>query len=125
MSLPLDGLLVADFSRVLAGPYAAMLLGDLGARVVKVEHPKGGDDTRAWGPPWTDNSAAYFESVNRNKESVVLDLADPADLAVARRLAERADVLIENFRPGTMRRYGLGYDDVRAANPGVVYCSIT
>src|SRR5690606_19018902 len=78
-----------------------------------------------WGPPWTDNSAAYFESVNRNKESVVLDLADPADLAVARRLAERADVLIENFRPGTMRRYGLGYDDVRAANPGVVYCSIT
>jgi formyl-CoA transferase len=125
MTLPLDGLLVADFSRVLAGPYATATLGDLGARVIKVERPDGGDDTRAWGPPWTSNSASYFESANRNKESVTLDFKDPGDRALAQRLAQRADVLIENFRPGKMEKYGLGFTQVRASNPRVVYCSIT
>lgn len=128
---PLDGILVADFSRVLAGPLAGMTLADLGARVIKVERPGSGDDTRAWGPPWSAHpadetrSATYFESVNRNKESVALDLKDPADLDRARRLAARADILIENFLPGTLDALGLGYDDVARTNPGVVYVSIT
>jgi len=125
MTLPLDGILVADFSRVLAGPLASATLGDLGARVVKVERPGSGDETRSWGPPWTDNSAAYFESANRNKESIVLDLGDPADQGMARELARRADVVIENFRPGALARFGLDYERVREGNPGVVYCSVT
>ena len=125
MTAPLDGVVVADFSRVLAGPYATMLLADLGATVIKVERPEVGDDTRAWGPPWTEESSSYFESVNRSKLSVVLDLSDPADLAVARSLAAKADVVIENFRAGTMGRYGLDHASVAAGNPGVVYCSIT
>ena len=121
----LDGLLVADFSRVLAGPYATMLLGDLGADVVKVEHPTG-DDTRRWGPPWTpDGESTYFVGVNRNKRSLALDLSDAADLVVARELAARADVLVENFKPGGLDRFGLGYDAVRAVNPSVVYASIS
>ena len=121
----LDGLLVADFSRVLAGPYATMLLADLGAEVVKVERPGGGDDTRSWGPPYDDGEATYFLGVNRNKRSIALDLTDPADLELARDLARRADVLVENFRPGTMDRLGLGHDDLRGHNPGLVYCSVT
>ncbi|WP_156325578.1 CaiB/BaiF CoA transferase family protein [Nonomuraea sp. SBT364] len=122
----LDGLLVADFSRVLAGPYATMLLADLGADVVKVERPGGGDDTRSWGPPHdADGVATYYLAVNRNKRSIALDLRDPGDLEVARALAARADVLVENFRPGTMDRLGLGYDTLRALNPGLVYCSVT
>jgi formyl-CoA transferase len=125
MTLPLDGVLVADFSRVLAGPFATAMLADLGARVIKVERPGTGDDTRTWGPPWTDNSASYFESANRSKESVALDLADPGDVQLARELARRADVFVENFRPSALDRYGLGYEQVRAGNPGVVYCSIT
>ncbi|MGW2143221.1 CaiB/BaiF CoA transferase family protein [Nonomuraea bangladeshensis] len=120
----LDGLLVADFSRVLAGPYATMLLADLGAEVVKVERPGAGDDTREWGPPYgPDGEATYFLGVNRNKRSIALDLR--ADAEVARALAARADVLVENFRPGTMDRLGLGYDALRELNPGLVYCSIT
>ncbi|MGN6244548.1 MAG: CaiB/BaiF CoA transferase family protein [Motilibacteraceae bacterium] len=121
----LDGLLVADFSRVLAGPYATMLLADLGADVVKVEHPDG-DETRAWGPPWgPDGTSTYFLSVNRNKRSVVLDLRTPDGLRAARALAARADVVVENLRPGAMDRLGLGYDDVRAVNPRVVYGSVS
>lgn len=122
---PLDGLLVADFSRVLSGPLAAATLADLGARVIKVERPGGGDDTRAWGPPWTENSAAYFESANRGKESVTLDLHAPDDLALGVALARRADVVIENFRVGALGRRGLGYEQVRRHNPRVVYCSIS
>ncbi|MDF2704995.1 MAG: carnitine dehydratase [Nonomuraea muscovyensis] len=125
MSGALSGLLVADFSRVLAGPYATMLLADLGADVVKVERPGTGDDTRSWGPPHAGDDSTYFLAVNRNKRSIALDLRDPADLEVARALACRADVLVENFRPGTMDRLGLGYDALRAANPGLVYCSVT
>ncbi|HET9692242.1 MAG TPA: CoA transferase [Acidimicrobiales bacterium] len=129
---PLHGVLVADFGRVLAAPYATMLLADLGADVVKVEAPGRGDDTRAWGPPWAPGQAdgavgdaTYYLSVNRNKRSIDLDLANPADRALASELARRADVVVENLKPGGMARYGLGYDDVVATNPSVVYCSVT
>ena len=121
---PLSGLLVADFSRVLAGPYATMLLADLGADVVKVEAPVG-DDTRAWMPPVRDGVSTYYLAINRNKRSVVLDLKDDVDVVLAGELAGRADVMIENFRPGGLDRFGLGYDDVAAGNPGVVYASIS
>jgi crotonobetainyl-CoA:carnitine CoA-transferase CaiB-like acyl-CoA transferase len=121
---PLSGLLVADFSRVLAGPYATMLLADLGAEVIKVEAPAG-DDTRAWAPPVRDGVSTYYLAVNRNKRSVVLDLKDDVDVVLARELAGRADVMIENFRPGGLDRFGLGYDDVATGTPGVVYASIS
>ena len=121
----LDGLLVADFSRVLAGPLAAMTLGDLGADVIKVE-PPGGDETRGWLPPVDgEGRSTYFLSVNRNKRSVVFDLKDVDDLALARELVSRVDVVIENFRPGTMARFGLDYGAVQSTNPRVVYCSIS
>lgn len=122
----LDGVVVADFSRVLAGPYATMMLADLGARVIKIERPGAGDDTRAWAPPRdAHGTATYFNAVNRNKESVVLDLADPAGRAAALRIVADADVVVENFRAGTMERLGLGYDDLRRVRPDLVYCSIT
>jgi len=121
---PLAGLLVADFSRILAGPYSTMLLADMGAEVVKVEGP-GGDDTRTWQPPVRDGISTYYLGVNRNKRSVKLDLKDPGDLALAHELARRADVLIENFKPGGLARFGLDYDAVAAANPAVVYASIS
>ena len=122
---PLDGLLVADFSRVLAGPLASMFLADLGATVVKVERPGAGDDTRSWGPPWVGTATTYYTSVNRNKRSVVLDLADPADLRLAGRLARRADVLLENYRPGKFAEFGLDAAALAGDNPGLVYCSIS
>jgi len=125
VGMPLDGVVVADFSRVLAGPLAGVQLADLGATVIKVERPGTGDDTRGWGPPWTANSSSYFECANRSKRSVVLDLGDPADQALARELARRADVLVENFRAGALRRRGLDYESVRAENPGIVYCSVS
>ncbi|HET8969530.1 MAG TPA: CoA transferase, partial [Candidatus Nanopelagicales bacterium] len=126
MTEQLAGLVIADFSRVLAGPYATMLLADLGAEVVKVERPGPGDDTRSWGPPYAaDGVSTYFHSVNRGKTSVRWDLKDPGDLAAARALALRADVLVENFKPGTMDRLGLGYAALAAENPELVYCSIT
>jgi crotonobetainyl-CoA:carnitine CoA-transferase CaiB-like acyl-CoA transferase len=121
---PLAGLLVADFSRVLAGPYATMLLADLGAEVIKVEGP-GGDDTRTWQPPVRDGVATYYLGVNRNKRSVALDLKDPADAELARELARRADVFVENFKPGGLSRFGLDHSSVSATNPGVVYASIS
>ncbi len=125
---PLSGLLVADFSRILAGPYATMLLADMGADVVKVEGPRG-DDTRTWMPPVRSTDAGevstYYLGINRGKRSIALDLRDEAEAQTARELARRADVVIENFKPGGMAKYGLGYDDVRAANPGVVYASIS
>ncbi len=121
---PLAGLLVADFSRILAGPYATMLLADLGAEVVKVEAP-GGDDTRSWQPPVRDGISTYYLAVNRNKRSIALDLKDPEDLAAAQELARRADVLLENFKPGGLARFGLDYDSVNASNPRVVYASIS
>lgn len=121
---PLAGLLVADFSRILAGPYATMLLADMGAEVVKVEGPDG-DDTRTWMPPVRDEVSTYYLGVNRGKRSIALDLRDEGDAAVARELAHRADILIENFKPGGMAKYGLDFDSVRAANPGIVYASIS
>jgi len=124
----LEGLLVADFSRVLAGPLCTQTLGDLGADVVKVERggrDGHGDDTRTWGPPFVEQGATYYLGLNRNKRSITLDLSDPEDARLARRLADRADVLVESFRPGTIDRLGLGYDAVAATNPGVVYCSIS
>lgn len=123
MSGPLDGILVADFSRVLAGPYCTMLLGDMGATVVKVESP-GGDDTRTWMPPTRDGISTYYLGINRNKKSVAFDLKDPEDLRLAQRLAGRADVVIENFKPGGLGRFGLDYAAVSAANPAVIYASI-
>jgi crotonobetainyl-CoA:carnitine CoA-transferase CaiB-like acyl-CoA transferase len=122
---PLEGIRVLDLSRILAGPLATMVLGDLGADVVKVERPGSGDDTRHWGPPFVGEDAAYFLSVNRNKRSIAVDLQTPEGADVVRRLADRSDVLIENFRPGLMTRFGLGLEDLRRANPGLVTCSLT
>jgi crotonobetainyl-CoA:carnitine CoA-transferase CaiB-like acyl-CoA transferase len=122
---PLAGLLVADFSRVLAGPYATMLLADMGADVVKVEGPPTGDETRSWLPPEREGVSTYYLGINRGKRSVVLDLRDEADLAAARELARRADVVIENLKPGGMKRFGLDFESVRSDNPTVVYASIS
>ena len=124
-SLPLAGVRVADFSRVLAGPLATMLLADLGADVVKVERPGSGDDSRAWGPPFVGEDAAYFLALNRNKRSVVLNLETERDRNQARRLALSSDVLVENFRPGLMTRFGLDYHTLSADKAELVYCSLT
>lgn len=122
----LGSLRVLDFSRVLAGPFTTMMLGDLGATVTKIERPGSGDDTRAWGPPYDSaGEATYFQSVNRNKSSIALDLSDPDDNAEAHRLALEADVLVENFRPAVMERLGLDYARLSPQNPGLIYCSIT
>jgi len=126
MSGALDGIVVADFSRVLAGPYATMLLGDLGAEVIKVERAGVGDDTRGWGPPFDPTGmATYFGSINRNKSSLFLDLGSDDGMSQARALAHRADIMIENFKPGAFDRMGLGYEAISAVNPGVIYCSIS
>lgn len=121
---PLSGLLIADFSRVLAGPYATMLLADLGAEVVKVEGPQG-DETRTWMPPVRDDVSTYYLGINRGKRSIGLNLREEDDARLGRELARRADVLIENFKPGGLTRYGLDYDSVSTANPGIVYASIS
>jgi crotonobetainyl-CoA:carnitine CoA-transferase CaiB-like acyl-CoA transferase len=130
VSGPLDGVLVVDLTRALAGPHAGMMLGDLGARVVKVESPGSGDDTRGWGPPFVqpetgDRESTYFLSTNKNKESVTLDLKDDADKELLRELVRRADVLLENFRPGTLARLGFGTDVLEALNPRLVTLSIS
>jgi crotonobetainyl-CoA:carnitine CoA-transferase CaiB-like acyl-CoA transferase len=122
---PLSGLLVLDFTRVLSGPYCTMLLADMGARVIKLEQPGRGDDTRAWGPPFINGESAYFLSINRNKESLTLDLKNAAARPVLDSLLERADVLVENFRPGTMDRLGLSYEALTERYPRLVYCSIS
>jgi crotonobetainyl-CoA:carnitine CoA-transferase CaiB-like acyl-CoA transferase len=121
---PLAGIVVADFSRILAGPYCTMLLADLGATVIKVESPAG-DDTRSWSPPSRGDDATYYLAINRNKSSIALDLKDADDLAVAHRIADRADVFIENFKPGGLARFGLDYDSVAGRNPGIIYSSIS
>lgn len=121
----LDGVRIADFGRVLAAPYATMLLADLGAEVIKVERPVSGDETRTWGPPWSEGESTYFLSVNRNKTSRVLDLKTADGRGEARRLVASCDVVIENFRSGTMEKVGLGYEQVFELNPSLVYCSVT
>lgn len=126
MGASLGNLQILDFSRILAGPLATMLLGDLGATVIKVERPGVGDDTRSWGPPYDETGeATYFLAVNRNKESVAIDLQDDMGRARAVALAAEVDVIVENFRPGVMERLGLGYEDLLPRNPGLVYCSLT
>ncbi len=132
MTRPLSHIRVLDLTRVLAGPWAAQNLADLGAEVIKIERPGTGDDTRAWGPPWLldregkeTRESAYYLSVNRGKKSVTLDLSRPEGQRIARALAAKCDVVIENYKVGTLARYGLGYADLRAVNPGIVYCSVT
>jgi formyl-CoA transferase len=125
MAGPLTGTRVLDLTRALAGPYCTLLLGDMGADVIKVELPVSGDETRQWGPPFVDGESSYFMSVNRNKRSITLDLKSADGLNALRRLIERSDVLVENFRPGTMDRLGLGYPQVRALNPSLVFCAIS
>jgi crotonobetainyl-CoA:carnitine CoA-transferase CaiB-like acyl-CoA transferase len=129
---PLEGIRVLDLTRVLAGPWAAQNLADLGAEVIKVERPKKGDDSRAFGPPWLKDAqgrdtaeSAYFACANRGKKSLTLDLAHPRGQAIARELAAKSDVLLENFKFGDLERYGLGYAQLREANPGLIYCSVT
>lgn len=129
MSGPLDGTLVLDLSRVLAGPWASQALADLGARVIKVERPGQGDDTRSWGPPWLGDGekreSAYFLSANRGKESIAIDFKDPRGQAVILKLAAKADILIENYKPGSLEAYSLDYASVSLINPAIVYCSIS
>jgi crotonobetainyl-CoA:carnitine CoA-transferase CaiB-like acyl-CoA transferase len=125
MAGPLSGTRVIDLTRALAGPYCTLLLGDMGADVVKIELPGTGDETRQWGPPFVAGESSYFMSVNRNKRSVTLDLKSEAGLNALRRLTERADVVVENFRPGTMERLGLGYESLKAKNPSLVFCAVS
>ena len=132
MAGPLSHVRVLDLSRVLAGPWAAQNLGDLGAEVIKIERPGSGDDTRGWGPPYLKDAggkdtpeAAYFASVNRNKKSVTLDIGKPGGQAIVRELAAKCHVVIENYKVGTLARYGLGYEDLKQINPAIVYCSVT
>src|SRR6266498_2010486 len=122
---PLDGIRVLDLTRVLAGPYCTVFLGDLGAEVVKVEQPGVGDDTRGWGPPFTGGESAYFLCINRNKKSITIDLKSSEGVNLVRRLAGSADVLIENFRPGTMERLGLAEENLRSLNPTLIYASLS
>jgi formyl-CoA transferase len=122
---PLDQVRVLDLTRVVAGPYCAMFLGDLGAEVVKIEQPGVGDDTRGWGPPFTGGQSAYYLCINRNKKSLTLDLKSAEGVKLLRRLAKAADVVIENFRPGTMERLGLGEKELREINPRIIYASLT
>jgi crotonobetainyl-CoA:carnitine CoA-transferase CaiB-like acyl-CoA transferase len=126
MASALADLRIVDFSRVLAGPLATMVLADLGAEVIKVERPGSGDETRNWGPPYDETGmSTYFQSINRNKASIVLDLGEGADIERARELVAEADVVVENFRPGVMDGRGLGFEQLHAGNPALIYCSIT
>src|SRR5215813_12364048 len=132
MARPLSHIRVLDLTRVLAGPWAAQNLADLGAEVIKVERPGSGDDTRSWGPPFLKDKegketreSAYFLSVNRGKKSVTLDISDPEGARIAGALAAKCDVLLENYKVGGLAKYGLGYNEMKAVNPGIVYCSVT
>jgi formyl-CoA transferase len=125
MAGPLKGVRVLDLSRVLAGPFCAMILGDLGAEVIKVERPGVGDETRAWGPPYVGGESAYYLCANRNKKSITLNLKTEEGRRILRELILRSDVVIENFRTGTMEGWGLGYEDLKPLHPGLIYCKIT
>jgi crotonobetainyl-CoA:carnitine CoA-transferase CaiB-like acyl-CoA transferase len=121
----LDNILVVDLSRALAGPYCTMLLGDMGATVLKIEEPCGGDDSRLWGPPFLEDESAYFLSINRNKKSLTLNLKNPQGIEILKKLILKADILVENFKPGTMKKMGLDYESVHKLNPSLIYCSIS
>jgi crotonobetainyl-CoA:carnitine CoA-transferase CaiB-like acyl-CoA transferase len=121
----LDGIRVLDLSRVLAGPWCTMILADLGAEVIKIENPKGGDDTRKWGPPYAAGEAAYYLAANRNKQSVAVNIATPEGQAIIRGLALQCDVLVENYKLGGLDKYGLDYASLSADHPGLIYCSIS
>ncbi len=125
MGLPLSDVRVIDLSRILAGPYCTMVLGDLGAEVIKIEQPGLGDETRQWGPPYADGESAYYLCANRNKKGMTLNLKNEKGREILRELVKRGDVLVENFRVGTMERWGLGYEDLREINPGLIYCAIS
>jgi crotonobetainyl-CoA:carnitine CoA-transferase CaiB-like acyl-CoA transferase len=125
MTLPLEGLKVLDLSRILAGPYCSMILGDLGADIIKVEAPGGSDETRNWGPPFIEGESAYYLCTNRNKRGMTLDLKSHEGKEIFFKLVESADVVIQNFRVGTMERLGLGYENLKNINPGIIYCSIS
>ncbi|KAL8165650.1 UNVERIFIED_CONTAM: hypothetical protein K2H54_050364 [Gekko kuhli] len=122
---PLDGVRILDLTRVLAGPFATMNLGDLGAEVVKVEKPGSGDDTRSWGPPFIGKESVYFLSVNRNKKSIAVNMKNPKGAKIIRELAAVSDVFVENYVPGKLVEMGLGYEDINKIAPHIVYCSIT
>src|SRR5690625_3669314 len=121
----LNKMKVLDLSRVLAGPYCTMVMGDLGAEIIKVEAPGGSDETRKWGPPFKNNVSAYYITANRNKKSITVDLKSDEGVEVIKRLASESDVIIHNFKTGTMERFGLGYSTLYELNPRIVYCSIT
>ena len=125
MELPLTGIRVLDVSRILAGPFCTMILGDLGAEIIKVEMPKIGDGSRAWGPPFIKGESAYYLSINRNKKSITINLKHPKGREIIYKLAEKSDVFIENFRPGVTERLGISYEDIRKINPKIIYCSIS
>jgi crotonobetainyl-CoA:carnitine CoA-transferase CaiB-like acyl-CoA transferase len=122
---PLEGVRVLDLTRAVTGPFCTMLLGDLGARIIKIEEPRTGDETRPWGPPFVEGESAYFLALNRNKESVVLDFKQQGDLAALRRLASESDVVVQNFRPGVAKRLGVDYESLQAANADLIYASIS
>src|SRR3954447_20555995 len=122
---PLDGITILDLTRVLSGPYCTMLLADMGARVIKIEQPRGGDDTRHWGPPFLGTESAYFLSINRNKESVTLDFKQPEGRAILDQLIAKSDVIVENFRPGTLTKINLDYLSLAPKHPRLIYCSIS
>ena len=121
---PLSDVSVLDLSRILAGPYCSMMLGDLGADVIKVERPGVGDDTRGWGPPEAGGEAAYYLCTNRNKRSLTVDIKAPEGREILLKLAKQSDILIENFKVGTLEKIGLGFEDLRKINPGIIYCSL-
>lgn len=125
MAGALDGIKVLDLTRVLAGPYCTMILGDLGAEVIKVEAPGGSDDTREWGPPFAGGESAYYLCVNRNKRAITLDLKSDKGIEVIKELVKRSDIVIENFKHGTMEKWGIGYEELKNINPGIIHCSIT
>ncbi|MBM4763714.1 CaiB/BaiF CoA-transferase family protein [Bacillus sp. B15-48] len=125
MAGALAGLKILDLSRVLAGPYCTMILSDLGAEVIKVKAPGGSDDTRAWGPPYRGGESAYYMSANRNKQAITVNLKTEQGKEIIEKLINQSDIVIENFKTGTMERLGLGYEDLKAINPKIIHCSIT
>ena len=122
---PLRGVNILDLSQIMAGPYCSLLLADMGANVIKVEKPNGGDDTRRMGPPFINGESAAFLGVNRNKRSIVIDFKNPDGVKLIKQLSKKCDVLIQNFRPGTLQKMGMGYEDIKAENPSIIYCTIS